>query len=242
MMRRAVLVGVAFGILALVGMVGAAREKVPDEIRAKRFTVLDQSGVPALRLSVDRAGTPTITLANKAVSGDIALKVSPDGVPSLELLDGVVAVAPTGLRVADASGAPRATLDTSGDGLTALSLLARDSRPTARLLVTPEGSAALEVFDKQGTRTIAVGETDGVLKITLTGVRSNAEIAVLPDGGSSLTLDQYGKSRASFTVSPDGPSRFSMNDRNGRSRASITVQPGGAIEILPAPRVRPSEP
>jgi len=240
-MKGAMTAGVALGAVVLVALLGAARPKVPDEVKARRLTVVDQAGGPALQLSVDPEGNPTIALAHKAGSADIALKMTKEGVPSLVFLGGTASITPSGLRIADSAGTTRATLETADDGTTALVLFDHSQQPAVRVRVPAEGPAAIEALDRTGARMIAIGEEDGGARITLTGIRGHAELGVLADGSASLSIDQDGKSRAGLSAASDGPVRLSLNDRNGRSRASITVQPGGATEVLPGSRSRGPE-
>jgi hypothetical protein len=230
--------GIALGSVALVVLLGAARPKVPDELRARRLIVVDQAGTPALQLALDPAGNPTITLLHKAGRADIALKLTTEGASSLVFLGGTAAITPAGLRLADPAGRTRATLETADDGTTALVLFDHSERPAARVQVAREGPSAIEAFDRTGARVVTIGEQEGGARIALSGLRGHAELGIVADGSSRLSIQQDGKSRAGLSAVSDGPVQLSLNDRNGRTRASITVQPGGLTEIEPASRPR----
>jgi hypothetical protein len=240
MTKTTLTAGLALAAITVVALAGAARPKVPDEVRAKRLTVVDQAGAPALELSVDRDGRPTIAFVTKAGRGDIALRITKEGSPAVAFLGGAAAITPSGLRIADRSGTTRATLETADDGTMALVLFDSAQRPVARVRAAQEGPAAIETFDRAGVRVVAIGEEDGGPRLALSGVRGHAELGILANGSTSLSINQDGRSRAELAAISDGPARFSLNDRNGRSRASITVQPGGLTEIEPASQSRGS--
>ncbi len=224
---------------ALLLLTGAAKPKVPDEIVARRFTVVDTAGVPRAWITVDREGNPTVKLVGKSSAGDITLKASGDGSPALVFFESSgapVRVSPSGLTLSDRLGVTRASLQAGADGSAALRLYQKDGKALASLAVPPQGAGALTFFGDDGVAKLVAGEKEGIYVLDLADARAHGEVAVRPDGSSSLVLSQDGKARASLSVQPDGPARVVLNDRHGRSRAWMTVLPGGSVETMPVSR------
>jgi hypothetical protein len=232
---RAVGVTTALVVLASIAL-GAARAKIPDEIRAKRFTLVDQGGTPIASLAVNPKGDPMLRLSSRAGVADMTLKITNTGTPTLTFFDETVSIFPSGLTLAATDGRPRATLESSSDGSTSLRLYTTDSRPIARLVVTPEGTALIELQDRLGMGRVAAGESDGALRLVLGADQNGAELAVRADGSSTLVMQHDGKSRVTIDTQLDGPARLALGDRNGKPRAGLTVLPGGSTEVLPSAR------
>jgi hypothetical protein len=94
---------VAGGLLGLVALVGATKPPVADEVRAKRFVLVDEAGREHARLGMGLVGVvephlePELCLGDKEKSGTC---VYPYGLSTRASNNGFVNLNPIGLRMA----------------------------------------------------------------------------------------------------------------------------------------------
>jgi hypothetical protein len=202
-------------------LTGAVRSKIPDEVRARQFTLVDKAGAPLAQLTVSSSGEPVVRMMNRSSQADITLRITDAG-PMLS-------IAEAGLSLTDRRGATRARLTALADGSTTLEL---GSGPI--LSITESG---LSLVDRRGaTRARLAALADGSTTLELGSGTGSVAVAVQTDGTANVVLANAGQSRLELAVQPEGPARLTVNDRNGRARAGFTVHPGGLAEIAPSAR------
>lgn len=74
-------------VLGLVMLLAATPTKVPEEIRARRFVVVDASGKNLLSMSAAGDTLPTLTLYDQHGNPRTQLDILPDGSPRLYFAD-----------------------------------------------------------------------------------------------------------------------------------------------------------
>jgi hypothetical protein len=114
------------------GTARAVWAPVPDGGAA--LTFLDQAGKPRAQLRVERDGAPGLLLFDQAGYGRAIMRADRDGAPELVLTD--------------QTAKTRATLRVERTGLPGLVLYDQIGLPRATLYVVPEGSATLQLSDK----------------------------------------------------------------------------------------------
>lgn len=146
-------------ILGLVLLVGATGEKVPPEVRAKRFVLTDKDGKTRAELYGEPDGSIALRLADRNGVVRAGLSVGADGFPHLALngADG----RPRALLTArpddwptlvffDKWGKRRLALDVGLGGWPVLALADERGDDRAVLQVAPDGTPVLVFFDKTG--------------------------------------------------------------------------------------------
>lgn len=135
---------IGLGVMTLMGLallMGAARPGVQDEVRARRFTLVDDEGKVQGFLGFSAVGSPTLFLLDNPT---VTLFDS-ERRPRVQLAAGVVK---SGLRLYDENGNPLADLYVEGGEWPRLSLYDKSERRRAALQVLPDGSPDLTLRDK----------------------------------------------------------------------------------------------
>jgi hypothetical protein len=167
---------IAIALLGLVVVLGAAGSKHTDEIRAKRFTLIDGNGARRAILGIEtkeenpKAVGSTALLFFKDDDPQLQLRLTPDGQPAVAVLSekGATGLGPGLLLMHGQVGAnetisllfhdgPLLSMETYEEGSLDLSvkntpsLSLKDRHLTrATFSLTADGSPALAFFDKDG--------------------------------------------------------------------------------------------
>jgi len=185
---------------------------VQDSVRARRFELVDDRGnVRAVLGTQNDSGAPGFLISDSAGRPRIALHVSPDDVPALDLLD--------------ASGAPRVHVALDSDGAPMATLFGPADRPAQALVgVTSDGSAHLRLVQPSGrTRLFLSLQPDGTPYFSLMDAEGQPKLSLaLPAGNPALLmLDADGRPRAVMSVtSEDGPQFVVLSEQGGLSWTS----------------------
>jgi hypothetical protein len=222
-------------VLALLALSGASQQTIPEEIRARRFVLVDGGGKARAELTVGPDDMTRLTLYDLAGRrrAELGVHVLDAGMPALSLYDEkgkegallavVEASAPmlalTGeksvLSVNRDEGKPTAQLDV-GSG--SMSFYDRDQKARVILGVGAAGWPGLTVYDKDQRPRVVFGEKpDGSTGLSFVG-RSGARVSAgfVQGRFPVLTLhDEDGKARAMMGVSPDGAPRLDLVDQDG---------------------------
>lgn len=146
-------------ILGLVLLAGATGEKVPPEVRAKRFVLTDTDGKTRAELWGEPDGSIALRLADRNGVVRARLSVGADGFPHLALngADGrpraLLTAKPDdwpNLVFFDKWGKRRLVLDVGLGGWSVLALADERGDDRAVLQVAPDGTPVLVFFDKTG--------------------------------------------------------------------------------------------
>jgi len=79
----AIVAGAAAAPLALIALLGAGSANVPDEIRARRFVVVDQAGIVRAEVRTEPDGSAVLRVSDAAGAPRVVLGVSGDGLTRL---------------------------------------------------------------------------------------------------------------------------------------------------------------
>lgn len=129
------LVAVCFGLVVLLGAVPSKKAQVPEEVRAKRFVLVDNTDKAWAELATISENQPQLVLSDEAGRPRLTLSLSPYGEPVLSFADaagkrrialrldlyGIL------LRFSDDAGNLRAALTVPAEGEPELELLGRDN-------------------------------------------------------------------------------------------------------------------
>lgn len=124
------------GLAVLLGATGSKEIKALEEIRAKRFVLVDAHGAPRGGLHVGTDGKSRVILTDQMGTPHAVLFVEASGAPGLVLYD--------------QAGGRRATFLVDTDHAPALVLTDGAGATRAKLFVRPEGSASLALYDQTG--------------------------------------------------------------------------------------------
>lgn len=152
---------VALALLGVVGLLGATSPgsgTVADEIRARRFILVDDAGRDHAALGIEPGGAAGLAFAGPDGKLRALLGIEGDGSGFLGLADrsGTLRVmlgameGSAGLNLADRAGKDRAGLVIAPDGTGGLTLSDPSGRARAVLALEPGGLAALEILDPAG--------------------------------------------------------------------------------------------
>jgi hypothetical protein len=142
--RRWKVIGI--GIATLMGLallMGAAKPRVQDEVRARRFTLVDSKGKLQGFLGFSALGSPTLFLFDNPT---VTLFDS-ERRPRVQLAGGVVE---SGLRLYTKNGDPLADLYIESGEWPRLALYDKSQRRRVALQVLPTGSPELMLKEKDG--------------------------------------------------------------------------------------------
>ncbi len=131
----------ALTVLALVLLMGAARSGVQEEIRARRFTLVDEKEKIQGFLGFSAVGSPTLFLFDNPT---LTLFDS-ERRPRVRLSGGSVK---SGLRLFAKDGGPLADLYIESTEWPRLSLFDTSGRRRVALMVLPDGTPQLTLRDK----------------------------------------------------------------------------------------------
>lgn len=133
----------ALTLLALALLLGAARPGVQDEVRARRFTLVDDEGKIQGFLGFSAVGLPTLFLFD-----DPTLTLfDAERRPRMRLAAGSVE---SGIRLYAKGGNPLADVDIESGEWPRVSLYDKAGMRRVALQVLPDGSPGLELRDKDG--------------------------------------------------------------------------------------------
>jgi hypothetical protein len=175
----------------------ASAGPVLDTVRARRFELLDaRDQVRAVLGTQTDNGAPGFLVSDSTGRPRLALHVSPDDSPALDLLD--------------ASGAPRVHLALGDDGTPSLTLFGGPHKPAQALLtVTADGAAHLRLAQADGhTRLFCSIQPDGTPYLSLMDAEGRPKLSCALPGGNPalLMLDAESRPRAVMSVTgEDGP-------------------------------------
>jgi hypothetical protein len=181
---------------AAVATAGAA--KVPQNITAHRFTVVDGNGVTRGVIDVTGKGVAQVALLDSDGKLRAGLGVAKDGAPALALYEAdghtraevSLSRGTSRVRLFDLKGASRIGMAVNSSGLTNFALLDSAGLQRASIHVAEDGDPTLRLSDKSGPR---IG-----LSVTETG---STGIALLGGGltRAALSIDQT-QNRSGLTI------------------------------------------
>jgi hypothetical protein len=141
-------------LIGLLVLVGATSSEPPDEIRARRFTLVDKAGIVRARLSQEEDGTILLSINDPSARKRALLGVGPDGQVSLGL-----------------GGSPlAASLVVGPDGRPGLYLA--DSISKIALGMVPDGKAVLVMEAKAKGPNVSVMANDNGAMVRLANSKS----------------------------------------------------------------------
>lgn len=194
---------VAAGFVAVV-LLGAGPATTTDEIHAKRFTLLDNTGKARARLEM-AFDEPRFCLFGKDERCRVVLHLVGD-LPQLGLFD------TTGVLRA------KVGVDPVPDGDVRIELRAKDGKNRLALSVPPNAAPGLVLSDGDRPRLLTVVLPDGTASMTFYDKkRPRAAFGLSANGSPSLLLtDAEERARAALRVLDDGKPSFQLADDNGR--------------------------
>lgn len=149
----------ATAFLLLLGLLVALNMRTPDEVKARRFVVVDAQGQVRAGLLLTADGSPWLALRDTQGELRAELGVDDSGTASLAMRDaqgraraelGVDDKGLVGLLLSNAQGKPRAALSVDEDNKVILSMNDAQGVFRAGLFVDPTGAAVLGMRDSQG--------------------------------------------------------------------------------------------
>ena len=196
---------------------GPGPAPVLDNVRARRFELVDESGtVRAILGTQPEHGAPGFLVSDGQGRPRIAIHVTPDDSPSLDLLD--------------PSGTPRLHVGLDAAGAPSVTLFGGAPRAAQALFsVTEEGSALLRLAQPDGkTRLFCSIQPDGTPYLSLMDRDGQPKLSLaLPSGNPALLmLDRGGKPRAVVSVTTDEGPQFAILGEDGS--VSWTSRPAAA--------------
>src|SRR4029077_12317168 len=201
------------GLVALLSALAGSRVFFPaavDEIRARRFIVVDDRGTARVQLGLLGEGAG-LELADSRGVGRAAIAVRPDGATAIEMLG--------------EERHPRVTLEVLPDGSPRLELRGPDGMSTVTVGVRPDGAAHVLLADHHGHHrsalTITPGGSPGLTLNDATGT-PRLGLTVTSDDWSEVDLyDRAGARRLGLSVSPQGAPVIGFDDNAGRPRMLV---------------------
>lgn len=124
------------GVLAAVLLMGTTEGKVADELRAKRFVLVDSKGNPRAGIILESDESATVNLYGKDRRSGARIGVRGDG--------------SMGLSLFGPGGKPHSGLVVQADGSTALALSDKEGRLRALFGVESDGTPTLQLNGKDG--------------------------------------------------------------------------------------------
>ncbi|HXH09546.1 MAG TPA: hypothetical protein VNP04_07275 [Alphaproteobacteria bacterium] len=129
------------GLAVILGAVPSKKARIPEEVRARRFVLMDKADKARADLAVASEGQPHLVLSDDAGKPRLVLSLSQYGEPTLSLVDAssqrriVLSLDLYGalLRFSDASGHLRAALAVPPQGEPELELLGKDDKTLWRV-------------------------------------------------------------------------------------------------------------
>ena len=178
-----------------------------DSVRARRFELVDaRDEVRAVLGTQADNGAPGFLVSDAAGRPRIAIHVSPDDSPAIDLLD--------------ATGAPRIHVALGEDGAPALTLFGHTDAPAQALLtVTGDGAAHLRLAQPDGhTRLFCSIQPDGTPYLSLMDAEGRPKLSCALPGGNPalLMLDAGGRPRAVMSVTREDGPQFAVLAEDGR--------------------------
>jgi hypothetical protein len=175
-------------------------EAVADEVRARRFTLVDRQGSCRGSLGLSADGSPALFLYDQRAQPRVELVLEAGGAANLKLQDG--------------EGEVTAWLSVGANGSPSLYLrgAAHQQRLThghAELCVDARGCPMLSLHDRNGKPRVllSLGEQDGTPSLSFS--EASGELRVLlsgdPDRGSLLLYPHDGRSRSGVAVPLGAP-------------------------------------
>ncbi|MFQ5961461.1 MAG: hypothetical protein ACE5MG_08680 [Candidatus Methylomirabilales bacterium] len=230
----------AVAVVGVVLLLGATHTRVPDEVRARRFVVVDETGKPGVELTpVPSPGlrifakdgrtlaeltvdgwSPRLVLRSGNSKGGATMEVLPDSTPILNLVR--------------TDGHGRVWLAVARDGQSTLHLRSGDAPGVAELTVDRRGSPKLALYDKDNRRdAILEMPVDGSPGLTLyKNGKARAMLGLLLDDLPILDLrDREGLPRAALDVGLDGSPNLTFYDREGIDRAELSLGSSGSPRL-----------
>ena len=224
-------------VVAIMGLVGATLRKKPnavEEVRAKRFVLVDQAGKQrglwaVFRDTVDletfelkphdmvaldmRSKGNTARIAVSSDSAGFSLS-SLTGSRSLTLMrsDGRVS---TSMWRSGSGPQETVGMRVRSDGSTGLALHDAEGRPRINLSLAPDGSPYLSFFDQrqrpsialegaEATRRLVLADKSGAVRLALSTLASGRPVVLL--------LDAKGNQRAQISILQDGSPSIALFD------------------------------
>jgi hypothetical protein len=207
--RRVAVGALILGCAALL-MGQVAPPGVADEVRARRFLLVDDRGGTRAALTVAPDGTALFIVADGSRRPRVSLTVGTSGAPSLAVYDG--------------RGHRRATLGVDGGDAPFLLLADGEERGLATLGVTADGGASLTFSDTAARRRLVAGLITGEPTVALTdaGGKGGVRLAVDGDAPRLGLADTSGDDRLWLALRRDSPV-LQFFDRNRLARSGLTT-------------------
>ena len=220
-------------VVAMIGLVGATLKKKPtavEEVRAKRFVLVDQAGKQRGLWTVFRDTVDLETFELKA-QDMVALDMRSKGNTARI----AVSADSAGFSMSSLTGSRSLTLMRS-DGRVSSSMWRSGSGPqeTAAIRVRPDGSAGLALHDAEGNPRINLSlASDGSPYLSFFDQRQRPSIALEgSDATRRLVLaDQSGAVRLALSTLASGRPVVLLLDAKGNQRAQISILKDGSPSI-----------
>ena len=179
--------------VSAIGLMGQARTRV---VEADAFVLRGANSSPRARLHTQPNGAVAFAVYDQAGKRRTVLGVSPDGAPSLLLLDtqetgraGLVAAGDGSVVLT--LGRNRIALNTLADGSSTLLITDKNQSPRAEMGVDPDGSPVLRLWS---ARALAARVTDQNIVLYGADEKPRVMAAVRRDGsGAVYVFDKDGK-------------------------------------------------
>lgn len=203
-------------ILAAGALLGAAASSVPQELRAKKFVLTDDTGARRAVLETLENGASRLALYKKGGKGEVELAVGRDGVPYLVLTDSggltFLGISPDGSASINLGGSTAGflTLRAVSDGSAQVSVRGKDSKGALQ-------AAGLLKADSKGEVSLVLHDPGIKSLVRLIMTDDGSPRLILTDrGGYEALLGQVGLQAKSGVVEQRAASSLVLFDKDGK--------------------------
>jgi hypothetical protein len=203
--HRPVIAGLLVALVALVGY--GAMEGVPDVIRAREFSVVNQQGIDVLvaRADSDGAGVFTVSTKEGRTAFGVAVGLGGGG----------------GLAVFNRDGRWIWQVGSDSGGSGTLSLAGANGRPMFHVLAPTRGGGALSLYNNDGSailQSFPNSNGGGSLGIDDSRGINGLHLGAAEDGGYLRISNRTGETVVSANADEYGMGYVGAFDREGKGR------------------------